>query len=94
MITEKQLLKWGFTHRGGCEFRFVIPFTWKSDEYVFYFSNSQTIRIITQSGVLTLYCDTKRRADQALHLMGLTSIDKLKEADAIRQRKEIIVEED
>ena len=77
MITEKQLLKWGFTHRGVNEFRIVIPYKWKSDEYVFYFRGLQKIRIMTQSGTLTLDCATKRKADQALRLLGLPSIDKL-----------------
>lgn len=87
MITEKQLLKWGFEK--GNEiippitfFRFVVT----DDnghgryEYVEYRPDTETLEIYHDFNYLLLKgVTTKRKADQALRLLGLPSIDKLKE---------------
>lgn len=86
MITEKDLLKWGFEK--GNEiippitfFRFAIT----NDnghgryDYVEYRPDTETLEIYrSYSNYLVLKeVTTKRKADQALRLLGLPSIDKL-----------------
>lgn len=86
MITEKDLLKWGFEK--GNEiippitfFRFVVT----DDnvhgryDYVEYRPDTETLEIYHVFNYLILKkVTTKRKADQALRLLGLPSIDKLK----------------
>jgi hypothetical protein len=85
MITEKDLLKWGFEK--GNEiippitfFRFVVT----DDnghgryDYVEYRPDTETLEIYHDFSYLILKgVTTKCKADQALRLLGLPSIDKL-----------------
>ena len=87
MITEKDLLKWGFEK--GKEifppitfFRFVVT----DDnghgryDYVEYQPDTEALEIYYGFNYLLLKgVTTKRKADQALRLLGLPPIDKLKE---------------
>lgn len=80
MITEKQLLKWGFEKRAN-HFVFQINHDLLqgiTDEFVFYFPDREVLNIEANIGRLRLQpCATKRKADEALRLLGLPSIDKL-----------------
>ena len=88
MITEKQLLKWGFIKTSSlsdapCMFvisRHRDDFYNVSiiDEYVEWDIERGEFRVYyAVCRVLLTNCTTKRKADQALRLLGLPSIDKL-----------------
>lgn len=89
MITEKQLLKWGFQKRTNYLFFQInhdllqgIP-----NEFVFYYPDHEMLQVEANSGCIKLQpCITKRKADQALHLLGLPSIDKLKNLECYGQK--------
>jgi len=89
MITEKQLLKWGFEKRSNYLFFQInhdllqgIP-----NEFVFYYPVHETLQIEAILGRVEFQpCTTKRKADQALHLLGLPSIDKLKNLECYGQK--------
>ncbi|MBO7684808.1 MAG: hypothetical protein J6V72_00395 [Kiritimatiellae bacterium] len=85
MITEKQLLKWGFEK--GIDFfppsevffRLILKeLPQNRYEYVEYRPKDNTLQIYHDSNFLVLSAvTTKRKADQALRLLGLPPIDKL-----------------
>lgn len=89
MITEKQLLKWGFEKRSNYWF-FQINHNLLQgtpNEFVFYYPVHETLQVEANFGRIELQpCHTKLKADQALHLLRLPSIDKLKNLECYGQK--------
>jgi len=77
MITEKDLLKWGFV-RGEYSEGYLCTYEGNA---IWFYPDCQRLMIYSDGDdYLDLsYCPTKRKADQALRLLGLPPIDKLKE---------------
>lgn len=78
MITEKDLLKWGFTKHedyGGVTAIFFLP---SGTEWVGYDLHRHALSVRYNGSYIYLSAvTTKRKPDQALRLLGLPSIDKL-----------------
>jgi len=82
MITEKDLLKWGFENTGisGRCYEIIIEKHPALFDLVFFdFRENRLVACYNRSQVELFGVTTKRKADQALHLLGLPPIDKLKE---------------
>lgn len=88
MITEKQLLKWGFEKEQtifGTTYMFAISTRSRDEltiptEYVEVDIERKEVAISYNHNYIALTnCTIKRKVDQALRLLGLPSIDKLKE---------------
>lgn len=85
MITEEQLLKWGFEKEPGLwrETYFIFALSLVSGstipaEYVDVDIERDEVTISYNRNYIHLAnCTSKRKADQALRLLGLPSIDKL-----------------
>ena len=77
MITEKQLLKWGFEKLPE-GFELVLEKHGGYDYSVYFDLKNDRIVINYKLSFIEIYAvGSKRRVDQALRLLGLPSIDKL-----------------
>ena len=81
MITEKQLLKWGFEKKGsGRCFEIILEKHPALFDLVFFdFREDRLVACYNRSRVELFAVTTKRKVNQALRLLGLPSIDKLNE---------------
>lgn len=88
MITEKQLLKWGFEKEQTIletTYMFAISTCSRNGlavptEYVYVSIDRREVSVgYAHNYIFLANCTTKRKVDQALRLFGLPSIDKLKE---------------
>lgn len=80
MITEKDLLKWGFEkwgESGNCYQIILEKHPALFDLVFFDFREDRLVACYNRSRVELFAVTTKRKADQALSLLGLPSIDKL-----------------
>ena len=86
MITEKQLLEWGFKKEQtllGIIYTFAISTCSRNritihNEYVEVDIERKEVSVAYAHNYIHLAnCTSKRKADQATHLIGLPSIDKL-----------------
>ena len=78
MITEKQLLKWGFEKCSESGYELVLEQHEGFDYSVYFDLKKDRIVIHYNLGFVEIWAvGSKRRVDQALHLLGLPSIDKL-----------------
>lgn len=87
MITEKQLLKWGFKKEQTIletTYMFAISTCSRNgltipNEYVCVSIERREVSVgYAHNYIFLANCTTKRKADQALRLLGLPSIDNLK----------------
>lgn len=78
MITEKQLLKWGFEECSESGYELVLEKHGGFDYSVYFGLTDGRLIVNYHLDFLELNAvGSKRKADQALRLLGLPSIDKL-----------------